>query len=606
MCGIFGYISRDSADGLLENMGSLLHHRGPDDVGYYSDEQNFTHFGLRRLSIIDIKGGHQPISNEEGTVWVACNGEIFNYIELRQDLIEKGHHFKTRSDVEVLVHLYEEYQTEFLEQVNGMYGLCLYDSLKKRLILARDRLGVKPLYYSYDGRRMAFASEIKPIFQCPWVGREPDFSALSSYLHLLYIPSPETGFSSVKKLPSASMGIYENGLFKIHRYWRAEDYLKRTTKDSNEAKNSSLKLRELLFDSCRLQMRSDVPVGAFLSGGVDSSAVVALANSKKKRSMDTYTIAWQNATEKMDERPFAKSVADRYGCRHHEMQISWQDFDRLLPLLVWHLEEPNADGAFVPTYLISKFAQKRSKVILTGAGGDELFGGYGFYLPEKGLLKHLRQNAFELFLPSLKPTYTKRAFNFPWQLIFKEYRSGRAKEFLKPYCNAHAGIDLLNTEMVFDLEVYLQDNILALTDKMSMAASIEARVPLIDHRIVEYALGLPSSEKIRDTSTKVIMKDAVSDLLPDTILNRRKDGFGAPVTSWMNGKLRKIAIDVIGNGYLIKEGVIDRKSLSRLDWMIKCRKSWNWALWILLNLELWYRFVLLPTDRPDGIRLSDI
>ncbi len=601
MCGIFGYVCNDSPSGLLATMGNLLEHRGPDDVGYFSDERTGTHFGLRRLSIIDLEGGHQPLSNEDETVRIVCNGEIFNYIELRKELLAKGHQFNTQGDAEVLVHLYEEKGLDFLDSVNGMFGLALFDEKKRRLILARDRLGIKPLFYSWDGRRLAFASEIKPVLRCPWISREPDPAAISAYLNLLYIPAPKTGFAGIYKLPSGTLAIHENGRCQLRCYWHTDRFLAQAGDPPVSLASAEEELHVLLQDACRLQLRSDVPVGAFLSGGVDSSAVVGMANREGKQGMDTYTIAWKDAREKMDERSYASTVAERYGCRHHEMEISWQDFNELLPRLIWHLEEPNADGAYVPTYLISKFSSRQSKVILTGAGGDELYGGYAFYQPPGGLLPKIRQR----IMPGREP-YSQRAFNFPWRLVFNEYRNHTADDFLAFYNHTAAESDRLNAEMAFDLNVYLQDNILALTDRMSMAASIEARVPLLDHRIVEFVLGLPSKFKIGQGDTKLIFKNVVAGFLPPEILTRQKDGFGAPIASWLDGPLRPIVKRIIEGGILVREKIVSPNIYSRLDRMIRIRKGWNWALWIVLNLELWYRFVLNEHARPDGISLEDI
>jgi asparagine synthase (glutamine-hydrolysing) len=586
-------------------MGELLLHRGPDDVAYYTDDNQKTHFGLRRLSIIDIEGGRQPICNEDGTIWVACNGEIYNYIELRQDLIKKGHRFKTSSDVEVIVHLYEERGLNFLDDINGMFGLVLFDSSEKRLILARDRLGIKPLYFSWNGSRLSFASEIKPILVCPWISNTPDWEGLSSYLHLFYIPAPKTCFQSIKKLESGTMAILEKGRLNFRRYWDPNDFLSSSVDNDINIEGASGHLHTLLKDACKLQLRSDVPVGAFLSGGVDSSAVVGFTNSGGTKGMDTFTVAWKDSKEKMDERIFARQVADRYGCTHHELLISWRDFDRLLPKLVWHLEEPVADGAYVPTYMISKFARQKSKVILTGAGGDELFGGYGYYLRNMRTLNILKGLFGKRLWPSLRAPFVRRAFMFPWAIIFPEYYHRVAKDFLFGHDKLKSG-DALNCEMTFDLNVYLQDNILLLTDKMSMAASLEARVPLLDHHVVEYVLGLPSSLKLNHHNNKMILKESVKAYLPDSILTRKKDGFGAPITSWLKGPLGSISQNLLKRGRLVKLGIIDRRSLRRLEHLIRLRKEWGWALWVLLNLELWFRYIYDKSDCPTGVNLTDL
>jgi len=603
MCGIFGYTSAAEVPSLLENMGQCLWHRGPDDVGYYTNSSNDVRLGLRRLSIIDLLGGHQPISNEDEKIWIVCNGEIYNYIELRDELIKKGHHFHTHSDVEVLVHLYEDLGLDFLKDVNGMFGLALYDSSSKRLILARDRMGIKPVYYAWNGKQLAFASEIKPILLCPWIGRDPDWQAISTYLHMLYIFAPRTAFKQIKKLEAGTLAIIENGSMTFRNYWDVMPFVCRPLHESMSFEDASDHLHFLLRDACRLQLRSDVPVGAFLSGGVDSSAVVALTNSNASLNMDTFTIYWENAAEKMDERKFATDVAARYGCKHHEVKISFDDFDRLLPLLAWHIEEPNADGAYVPTYVISRFASEQCKVILTGAGGDELFAGYEWYSSPFSI----KQLMISILCRQQSRAYYKRAFNFPWRLVFPMYESNAAGNFADSYSNMFVTPDKLNAEMAFDLKVWLPDDILLLTDKMSMATSLEARVPLLDHRIVEFIAGLPSAYKMNSYDKKVIFKHAISQYLPESILHRPKDGFGAPINSWMQGgRFKEICLELLRHGELMKAGLIHKRTIKRLCQLMYMRKSWVWALWILINLELWFRLVYNETSRPDGIYLSDL
>lgn len=605
MCGIFGYAKTEEIPELLEQMGECLFHRGPDDFGYYVNHDQRVLFGLRRLSIIDLEGGHQPIANEAETVWVACNGEIYNYLELREDLLKKGHQFRTKSDVEILVHLYEEYGLDFLDSVNGMFGLVLFDVAQDRLILARDRLGIKPIYYAWDERRLAFASELKAVLRCPWISRDPDWEAISGYLHLLYVTAPRTGIKEVHKLNAGTMAILEKGQLRFQTYWSPESFTLEGADASLSLEDAAAKLQELLKDACRLQMRSDVPVGAFLSGGVDSSAIVALANSDTALNMDTYTVFWEDAPEKMDERSFAQSVARRYECRYHEIGLSFDSFDRCLPLLAWHLDEPNADGAFVPTFLISQLAQKQSKVVLTGAGGDELFGGYAWYQSRSSVASRVKQSMKSGLRGRQRSVYTDRAFGFPWKLVLPEYRPHVADRFMLDY-SAISTNDEPNNQMTHDLKNWLKDDILLLTDKVTMAASIEARVPLLDHRIVEFALGLPSSYKLSGSANKIILKQALIDYLPQEILHRRKDGFGAPINSWMQGQFKTVCLKVLGHGELIKRGIISPRSLEVVNRLSAMRKAWGWSLWVLLNLELWFRFAQTPGARPDDLRLSDL
>ncbi len=605
MCGIFGYAGTDEIPGLLEQQAEYSFHRGPDDVGYYVNHSQQIQFGLRRLSIIDLEGGHQPIPNEDETVWIACNGEIFNYLEIREELLAKGHQFRTNSDVEVLVHLYEEYGLDFLDSVNGMFGFVLFDQAKGRLILARDRLGIKPLYYAWDGQRLAFASEIKPILQCPWISRDPDWSAISKYLHLLYVPSPKTGFEGIEKLDAGAIGVFENSSLRLQSYWQPESFLQDGSNGALSLPQASEHLEFLLKDACRLQMRSDVPVAAFLSGGMDSSVVVALSNTTPSLSMNTYTAFWENAPDKMDERLFAKSVATRYGCTYREIALSFDSFDRYLPLLAWHLEEPNADGAFVPTFLISQLAHEYGKVVLTGGGGDELFAGYRWYQSNLPIARRATRMMKWGWWQTGRSVYTSRAFSFPWNVVIRGYEPRVASEFMKGYSRISSA-DELNRQMTYDLKTWLKDDILLLTDKVTMAASIEARVPLLDHRVVEFVLGLPSTYKLAESESKLILKQAVADYLPKDILQRRKDGFGAPIGSWMAGQFKTLCLDVLRHGELVRRGIIDKRSLERVSHLSSIRKAWGWGLWVLLNLELWFRFVVEPCSRPDGMRLSDL
>ncbi|WP_333656388.1 asparagine synthase (glutamine-hydrolyzing) [Dissulfurispira sp.] len=600
MCGIFGYTGNPYSSKLLDQMGGSLLHRGPDDIGVYVNKNANVFFGLRRLSIIDLETGHQPLSNENNTIWLACNGEIYNYIELREDLIKKGHMFRTHSDVEVLLHLYEEHGLDFLANVNGMFGIVLYDITADRLVLARDRLGIKPLYYAWNGRQLAFASEVKSILLCPWISRGLDWHAISMFLHLLYVPAPKTCFDKIEKLESGSIAILEGNKLRFQKYWDMSLYLNPSPSKNISLEDASDHLHSLLSDACRLQLRSDVPVGAFLSGGVDSSAVVSLANFHKPLSMDTFTVHWQNANEKIDERGFAREVSNLYGTVHHEIAVSFEDFERLLPLLVWHMDEPNADGAYVPTYIISKFARQKCKVILTGSGGDELFAGYQWYRNKKMSLKGLLGQSIDM------SAYLSRAFVFPWKLIMPMYEPGVASKIFTDYYGRVATDDRVNAHTACDLQIWLQDNILLLTDKMSMAASIEARVPLLDHRIVEFVLGLPSSYKLTASNSKVILKKALGNYLPPSILTRRKDGFGAPIISWMYAGFMEICLKLLERGELLSEGIISKRHIRRLKYLLHVRRSWSWALWILLNLELWLRFSFKPSPRPDGVGISDL
>jgi asparagine synthase (glutamine-hydrolysing) len=624
VCGIYGIFQLDGAapdPGLMPVMGRVISHRGPDDEGHHADGPCV--IGMRRLSIIDLAGGHQPLSNGDGTLWVVCNGEIYNFRELREELIALGHRFKTGSDSEVIIHSYAEYGDDFLLRLNGMFAFALWDARRRRLIVGRDRLGVKPIYLYRDARRVAFASEAKALLTLPGISTEIDPAALHSYLNLGYVAAPQSIFLKVRKLPPASVLTIEGGRIDERRYWRIP-----ATIDRNPGEGEwSARIRARLDEAVRMQMVSDVPIGAFLSGGIDSSTVVGLMAAHSDQPIRTYAIGFRGtaADDFYNELPHARRVADLFHTDHHEIVVR-PDVVALLPRLLWHMDEPISDTAFITTYLVSQFARREVTVILSGVGGDELFGGYRRYLGNHyqayfdRLPAWARRAALALGerLPSDRHSpllnFSRLAKGFlatagmPLEeryLAYLQVFSGpevqrllRLNDAAPPdpvraaFRSAEGG-DALGRMLAVDAETQLPDDLLMLTDKMSMATSLECRVPLLDHQLVELAASVPEEVKIRGGRLKHALKEAVADLLPRDILERTKRGFGTPMGAWLKQDLAPL---VRG---LLSESVIKRRDLFRFPAVQELiglheanRIDGTDRLLALLNLEIWSRLYL--------------
>lgn len=612
MCGIAGIYGRDGAADpkTVTAMTSVLFHRGPMDSGFLL--QPNVGLGMRRLSIIDVEGGKQPIYNEDHSVGVICNGEIYNYIELRQDLLKKGHHFSTNSDTEVIVHLYEDMGEQFPTALNGMFAIALWDSIKQRLILARDRLGVKPLYYFDDGKSLAFASELKSLLQCPFVPREMDRHAIAEYLTLMYIRAPRTPFLAVKKLFPGHYLLAESSGVRLVSYWDLNEHCSPSTMTEGELVEQ---VRQLIRDSVRLRMRSDVPVGAFLSGGIDSSTVVACAAESSDKPLKTFAVGFGG--DGFDELGYASEVARFFGTDHHETIVTVDDVIQLLPRLVWHLDEPNGDSAMLPTYLVSSLAARDLRVILTGVGGDELFGGYPRYFdgyPVEHLYrcipKPLRR---KLTTPLARLLPSHMAHRALWNSLSEEERYSAEVSFLWPAdmlkqlsqgkplnitlteeYHSYLGADSLNRLMYVDTSTYLPDDILNITDRMSMACSLEARTPFLDYRLVELCAGIPGGYKVSalHRKWKIILKKAMAPLLPSPVIFRPKWGFGAPVKSWMNQGLLPLVKGLYQQSKAVELELLDhvatQRVLEREGNRIAEPRAFQ-KLWMLLVLELWCR-----------------
>jgi asparagine synthase (glutamine-hydrolysing) len=632
MCGIYGVLDLHGApvDGArLDAMAAKTVHRGPDDEGRHVD--GALAIGMRRLSVIDVDGGHQPLTNEDGTLWLVANGELYNYRELRAELAAQGHRFRTRSDCEILLHLYERDGDRLLERVNGMFAFALWDAPRRRLLVGRDRLGIKPVYVAHDSRRLAFASEAKALLALDRRTPALDRAALRAYLGLGYVPAPQSIFAGVRKLPPATLLVAEDGRVEERRYWTLP-----STVDSSLTEADWIgRVRERLEASVAMQMVSDVPIGAFLSGGVDSSAVVAFMARHTPHPVKTYAIGFQGgaAESYYSELPHARAVARHFGTEHHEILVK-PDVVALLPKLAWHLDEPVADSAFVTTYLVSEFARRDVTVILSGVGGDELFGGYrrylgGFYRARLDRVpRPLRRAATALadrlpadrHSPLLDAMRLARGFLASAELPFEErYRSymdvfpeASVAEILRaPMADdrdalgealaAATSNDELNRMFTVDAATQLPDDLLLLTDRMSMAVSLECRVPLLDHELVELAATMPQAVKVKGGRLKHAMKEALRGVLPDEILERRKRGFGAPMGAWLKRELAPVLKETLSPEAIERRGWLEPAPVAQLiDDHRANRIDGTDRLLALVNLEVWAR-VYLDARAPDDV-----
>jgi len=624
MCGIYGVLSlrgplrRDR--GVLGQMGDAIVHRGPDDAGSFVDSQLL--LGMRRLSIIDVSGGHQPLYNEDRNIVAVCNGEIYNFRKLRSELESAGHHFTTQSDSEVILHLYEDDGDRFLERLEGMFALALWDKARRRLIVARDPLGIKPLYYRLSENELVFASEAKALFQVPGIAPQLDRDALTQYLAFGYVCSPHSLFAGVGKLPPATALVVEEGRCRQRRYWD----LPADVDLSVSAGQWEEMLRAELDRAVHEQMISDVPIGAFLSGGVDSSSVVAFMSRHSDRPVKTYSIGFSGSSgaELYNELPYARIVAQAFGTEHREIIVQ-PDVAGLLPRLIWHLDEPICDAAFITTYLVAQFAREDVTVILSGVGGDELFGGYTRYLDQhyrriyRRIPAWIRRNVFDRIarrLPSdrhgllLNKLRLAKAFLLADSLGFEEryrrfmevfvavergalLRGNPTAAFDDCIARAFAGTtasDSLRRLMDVDLATQMPEDLLMLTDKMSMAVSLECRVPLLDQRLTALAARMPSDVKIPGGALKSMMKQALRGTLPAGILNRGKRGFGAPIGAWFKSELARLVSDVLSTATVERRGLLDPSTVQRLvREHEEGREDRTDHLLALINLEIWCR-----------------
>ncbi|MBN2245479.1 MAG: asparagine synthase (glutamine-hydrolyzing) [Candidatus Aminicenantes bacterium] len=627
MCGICGLAFPDSQKqpslDLINSMCRTLIHRGPDDEGVYVDDR--IALGARRLSIIDVKGGHQPLSSENKNIWVVQNGEIYNFLQLRKDLKNMGHSFKTRTDTEVIAHSYEEWGERCVDKFRGMFALAVWDKIQKTLFIARDRLGIKPLYYTLlPDKSLVFGSELKAILCHPGVIRRIDPLALDLFLTLEYIPAPYSIFKGIYKLPAAHSLTYQNGTIEIKRYWKVSPADRKNEKiTKKDIENYSDQLYELLKEAVNLRLISDVPLGAFLSGGIDSSCIVGLMKELGASPIRTFSIGFEDRT--YNETPHARRIVDRFETGHEEFIIRPDALD-LTGKLIHHLDEPFGDFSIFPTYLVSKMARKHVTVILSGDGGDEIFGGYEHYQAQKfARLPFINWAAkpadalVSLFPPSPKK---KGAWNktqrflqgmghdpslrhFRWMMFLSNESKQQfyTKSFLeesqgnedlnqkKPFSSLFQDMqsyDQVNGELYLDLNTYLVDDILVKVDRMSMAASLETRVPLIDHKVVEFIFSLPGHLKLSKFTTKWLFKKTMERLLPKENIYRRKEGFSIPIKQWLRTDLKDLMFDHLNEKRISQEGYFNFLYIQRMiDLHLKEKANFSHQLWSLLVFEIW-------------------
>lgn len=602
-------------------MLNAIRHRGPDDEGVFFDRE--AALGTRRLSIIDLELGHQPMHNEDSSIWITYNGEIYNFRELREELVREGHVFYTKTDTEIVIHAYEEWGYECVKKFNGMFAFAIWDKRDNSLFLARDRFGIKPLYYSGFNGQFLFASEIKSILKFPGFSRELDLCALDQYLTFEYVPAPRSIFKEINKLPAAHTLIYKDNYVAISKYWDIDFSSQSSVCDEGEVKE---RLLLLLKDSIKRQMISDVPLGVFLSGGIDSSTITALASGLSANRLKTFSIGFKERS--FDESKYVKQVVDLYRTEHYHNDFTIKELSGLLPEAASLLDEPFGDASFLPTFLLSKFTRQQVTVALSGDGGDELFAGYPTYqahrladyycrIPsfiQKGVIGNIvkrlpvSMSNFSLDFKA-KKFISSAAYPLPLRHIiwmgsfspqekeqfyspsFKEVLGGQdSLRSLYGYFDRFPESSELNRLQYFDAKTYLQDDLLVKTDRASMFNSLEVRVPYLDHNIAEFVFSLPANLRLRNFQTKYILKKTVSNILPGNIINRAKKGFGMPAAFWIKGELKGMMLDVFKKEKIEKEGwfgygYIDRLLQGHFAGKADNRKK----IWTLFMFELWLK-----------------
>jgi asparagine synthase (glutamine-hydrolysing) len=645
MCGIAGWINLENnrsqnSEAVLHTMCERMKHRGPDSEGLWTDET--VALGMRRLSIIDLHTGEQPVYSEDRSIVVVMNGELYNFREVRARLETRGHKFETQTDTEILPHLYEEYGDAMLEHINGMFAFALWDKNRKKLLIARDKFGEKPLYYGVFDRKLIFASEPKVLLANPSVKAEINTDALRQYLSFDYVPAPHSIYKNIYKLPAAHLLILEKGEVKTRRYWNltwekkggnprvskgASDVngnaLTKVRASDSSLESSANELRELLADAVRMRLVSDVPLGILLSGGVDSSTVAAFATQFSSEKVKTFSIGFEE--DSFDESKFARQVATHLNTEHYEEKLSVEKAADLITEIGTWLDEPMSDGSLIPTFLLSRFVRKHVTVALGGDGGDEIFAGYPMYYAHKvadiygKVPGFLRNNLIEPIVNNLPVSTKNMSFDYKakrfvaaskydtvtrhhsWfgsfsideqqKLLSKDvlaqtssdiYRD--AKDLLK-ICDAENEIEQMQ---FLDINYYMAEDILTKVDRASMAVSLEVRAPFLDPRVAQFAASIPLEYKLKGSKGKYILKKAVEPLLPKNILHRPKKGFGIPIAEWLKGRLNPLMHDLLAPDRLKNQGLFDEKFVQKL---IKEHEtnvaSHHKQLWTLLVFQLW-------------------
>jgi len=623
MCGIAGisYQHDGRVDALeLRRMCDVMRHRGPDDEGFHVAGP--VGIGMRRLSIIDLASGHQPIHNEDKTLWVVLNGEIYNYRELREGLEAKGHRFYTHSDTETLVHLYEEYGEACVEHLNGMFCFALWDDVRKKLFIARDRAGEKQLYYAVRDGKFVFGSEIKCLLQTDVVSKDIDLAALDSYFTYLYVPAPATMFRDVRELPPAHVLVFDRDGVRTRRYWQLEFKIDR----KNDSQYFVDAFRERFHQAVRARLVSDVPLGALLSGGIDSSAVVAAMSKYASGPVKTFTIGYGDEGSYYDERRYARVVADRFSTKHHEIVVQPQVVE-LIPQLVKAFDQPFADSSAIANYYVFRETRKHVTVVLSGLGGDEVAAGYerhlGIRLQKyyRDVPRWLREGLVERVV-NLLPDSKKgnrlvervkrfvRAGALPPDDAYYRYvtafdddrrmelysdrlrgsvRFESAKENYDQYFGRDGMTDVLDRALYTDIMMYLPGDLLTLTDRMSMLHSIEARAPFIDHTLMEFMATVPPELKLKGFEKKHLLKRAFENILPRQILYRRKQGFTVPLTLWFRNELNPLIRSMLSKERLERTGLFRWSSVERmLDEHMRHKENHHSRIWALLMFMVWH------------------
>ncbi len=621
MCGICGIVHRKSDSPVdphdIKNMCDVITHRGPDDEGKFVS--NNVGLGMRRLSIIDLSTGAQPIFNEDRSIAIVFNGEIYNHQNLRHELQAKGHVFVTKTDTEAILHAYEEYGADCVTKLNGMFGFAIWDSRKHRLFVARDRIGIKPMYYYCDQEQFVFGSELKSIVQVPSVPRNIEPRALDTFLTFEYIPSPYSIFRNVFKLPPGHWLMYENGQVKTQQYWHLE-----YQRSSHSSRQLQQNLQELLEDAVRVRLMSDVPLGAFLSGGLDSSSIVAMMCRASSDKVKSFSIGFDDTT--YNELPYARAVASHFGTEHFE-EIITPDVASLTEKILWMLDEPFGDFSVFPTYLVSQMARKNVTVVLSGDGGDELLAGYDTYIAQQVARRYaklpafLRKGAIEPIVNAMPPTDKKKGFinksrrfvegarlsgdlqHVRWMIFlqqaekellyaddFRRSLNGYDSHgFIRDYFRQVSTGNPLDEQEYVDIKTYLVDNILVKVDRMSMANSLEARVPFLDHRFVEFAATLPSEMRLFKNRTKHILKESLRDVLPLNIIERGKEGFSIPIKNWVKKELKPHMMDALSERNVKDKGYFNPNYVNRLvQEHLVGRENHSHRLWALMVFHMWH------------------
>jgi asparagine synthase (glutamine-hydrolysing) len=620
MCGIAGIVSAEAGDRIdpaaIHRMCTAILHRGPDDEGVFVKDG--TGLGMRRLSIIDLSGGHQPVFNEDRTVWVVFNGEIYNFPELRADLMQRGHHFSTHTDTEVIVHLYEELGADCVNKLRGMFAFALYDERRRKLLMARDRLGKKPLHYALQGQRLLFSSEIKSILAVAPELASVNNEALLQYMYFGYVPDPLTAFTTIQKLPPGHLLEFENGKIGIRQYWDLPQYGTHSPKSEEECLEE---MEHRLAEAVRIRLISDVPLGALLSGGTDSSTVVALMARASSKPVKTFAIRFRD--QDFNEAPYARMVAAKFGTDHHELTVE-PDILHTVEMLTNSLEEPFGDSSMLPTYFVSQMARQHVTVALSGDGGDEIFAGYERYgiHQRRQVFGHVpnwagrfyRERLYPLLPGDMRGKKYSYHVSLPWReryidavalvpaferdmpLLSDDFRavvrtSGDPRDVMYRYFEQAPAKDPISQILYVDTKTYMAGDILTKVDRMSMAKSLEVRVPILDHEFVEWATALPLEWKIRGGKQKYILRKLAERVgVPREALYRPKQGFALPLVHWLKHELRDLVMTILLDSRTLQRGYFEAPAVRQiLDEHFRGRRIHSGQIWRLLIFELWHR-----------------